>query len=138
MTPDVTQPDKDAQPAAAAEQTAVPTPGTAEQPATAAVDLLLPASDFPAEVAAEAEANAKGRQLTLTLARMRTSAGVTVEEMGRLLGKTPDEILALENGWDDFLQVRYLRVYAKRCNCVMRLSFAFPESPEEKFQDEPA
>lgn len=33
MTPDITQPDKDAQPAAAAEQTAVPTPGAAEQPA---------------------------------------------------------------------------------------------------------
>ncbi len=90
------------------------------------VDELMPDSDFPPEVVQEVRENARQRRVTLQLARMRTRAGVTQEQMAERLGLTQSAVSKLENGSDDEVTLRHLRAYAEATGQRVDLSVGKP------------
>ena len=77
------------------------------------VDDLMPDCDLSPEVQAEGKATSEARRLTLQLAVMRTKAGVTQADMAKRLGCTQGAVSKLENGLDEDVTVKQLRIYAE-------------------------
>lgn len=90
------------------------------------VDELMPDNDFPAEVVRESQENERQRRVTLQLARMRTRAGVTQEQIAERLGLTQSAVSKLENGIDDEVTLRHLRAYAEATGQRADLSVGKP------------
>lgn len=90
------------------------------------VEDLLPDSAFPVEVVKDAREHERQSRLTHQLALMRTKAGITQAQMAEHLEITQGAVSKLENGKDDDVTVKHLRIYAKATAQRIGLSVGKP------------